>query len=265
MSEQKPSKMRVEEPAQMGCFMKLIGLCLVAAVGWWGYYSYRQGHMVDITNPDEQKLAKEQLDKDVVVAKEKSNEALHKAGELGDEAWKQLNRTVDSLRAKIHGKPPEKPEEISLLVEESKQAVADDQRRKDAEPVLHKTVNPDGSVTVFRRDPTAPKPELPNDSQIVIKRETDGAAPAVPGSFLEAQREFMLGSEAYTMTDPAAPSEQVQKYLHIAAPHFEKSLDLVDKAKAEKMSGSIIDTLEEDATKRLYDCRKRMELKRGTQ
>ena len=262
MADQKPSKMREEPPAQMGCFMKLIGLCLVVAVGWWGYYSYRQGRMVNISDPEEQKRAEKQLTKDIVVAKEKSTQAIDTASELGDEAWKQLTRSVESLRKKIRGTPPEKPEDISLLVEESKKAVADDKSKRDVEPLIRRTINPDGSITIEKRYPNGPKPELPNDDSIVIKREPGSTAAVVPPSTLvDAQREYILGCDAYKMTDPASPSSQVQKYIRVAAPHFEKALDLCDKARAEKVSGGGIDQLEEDSAKRLYDCRKRMELK----
>jgi hypothetical protein len=269
---QKPANMKVyEPPRQSGCIMKLICLVLVGAVGWWGYYSYRQGRIVDPSNPEELKKAEKQLQKDIDKTKEKSGEALdkaekvgqevmEKAGELSDEAWKQLKRTVASLKEKIKGEPPEKPEQINQLIEESKLAVADDKRKQEQAVSVKKIDGPDGSsVAIERRDKNAPRPTLPNDGEIKITRKIDETS-SVKTILDTAREEFIVGCKAYENTSPSNPSATVQKYLRIAAPHFERAMDLCEKARASGVKGNDIDVLEQDAAKRLYDCRKRMEL-----
>ena len=272
MATQKPAKMEVHEPPQqMGCIMKLLGLALVLVALWWGYYSYRQGKLVDPTDPAELKKAEKQLNKDFDKTKEKSGEALdkaekvgneviEKAGEFGDEAWKTLKRTVDSLKSKIKGDPPDKPEQITTLVEESKLAVADDKRKQEQAVSVKKIEDKDGSsVAIERRDKNGPRPTLPEDPNIKITRKIDEAS-SVKTVLDTAHEEFIVGCKAYENTSPSNPSATVQKYLRVAAPHFERALDLCDKARGQGVKGGDIDQLEEDSAKRLYDCRKRMEL-----
>ena len=135
-------------------------------------------------------------------------------------------QSLGDLEKFIKGKPPKTQEEIKELVDESKRDVAKEQAK-----------------------PAAPASASPT--------------PAPPSPLAAAQAEFRAGQEAYVMTDPMASQEQVQKYIRIAAPHFEKCLALCDALRSKGINGDEIGRLEQAAARRLYDCHKRMELKAG--
>jgi len=198
---------------------KFIGLLLVFFAGWWAWYSYKEGRVVDLTDPNQQQKALADVKKTAEATREASAQAL---------AW--ASRGLGDLEKLIKGKPPETPADVKQLVDESKQAVAKEQ----AKP------------------PTPGAPAAPE------------AAPAVepPSLLADAEAEYRAGQEAYAKTDPMASQEQVQKFIRVAEPHFSKCLDLCDVARQHGAQGEDIGRLEQAAAKRLYDCRKRMELRR---
>ena len=193
---------------------KFIGLILVLLVGAWGWYSYKSGKPIDLTDAKQRDETLDAARKDAELAATKTKEASADAI-----AWAQ--RSLGDLQKIIKGKPPETKEEIKVLVDESKQAVE-------------------------TAKPATPTP----------------AAPPVVSPIADAQAEYRVGQEFYILTDPMASQKQVQTNLHLAEPHFSKCLDLLEAARGRNVNGPEIDRLEQAAARRLYDCRKRMELQR---
>lgn len=204
-------------PKRTRFLFKFIGFLLVLLVGAWGYYSYKSGKPLDLTDPKQQAETLDAARKDAQLAAEKTKEA-----SVDALAWAE--RSLGDLQKLIKGKPPETKEEIKSLVDESKQAVA--------------------------KEPEKPAPVAPS------------APPPPPSPIAAAQTEYRVGQEFYALTDPMASQKQVQTNLHLAEPHFSKCLDLLETARTHNVNGPEIDRLEQAAAKRLYDCRKRMELQR---
>ena len=253
LNEKDDPNQRVRKPRQaLGCIATLVGLLLVLAVGWWGYYSYRQGRILDLSNPEEQQRALRQLDRDV---------------DSTGEALKKFNAELEGLRQRFIGKPPESDAEIKQLVKESEPAangVHGNVQVIDGSGPDENGKNEDGTIVIIHKDKNAGKPPPVDTGDIKIKRSGEPDATLKPGQkeYQDGLKEFELGCESYQNTSPSEPSEKVQKYLHLAAPHFEASLNACDAARSAGYKGSDIDRLEGNSAKRLYDCRKRMELKR---
>ncbi len=194
---------------------KFIALILVLLMGAWGWYSYKSGKPIDLSDA-------KQRDETLDAARKDAELAAAKTKEVGTEAIAWAQRSLGDLAKIIKGKPPETKEEIKVLVDESKQAV--------------ETAKPATATPV---------------------------APPVVSPIADAQAEYRIGQEYYAKTDPMASQKQVQSNLHLAEPHFSKCLDLLEAARTRKVNGAEIDRLEQAAARRLYDCRKRMELQRN--
>jgi len=235
---------RAAPPPRRGTsfFFKLLGLPLVVIAGWWAYYSWRQGRVVDPLDPGEQRQALGQAERDVDTARHRTGEAAERALEASRKAMDWAAASLADLRARIHGKPPESREEVSALVAEAPEAEHGQRpRQAPASPPGEK-----GPLT-----PTLP-PSAPSAKV---------QAPAEAGPLAEARAAYRLGQEAYAMTDPSAPAEQIQKYLALARPHFERCMSLLDQARAKGAAEGELESLEQRAVKRLYDIQKRTVLK----
>ena len=223
---------RKAPPRQTSCLFKLVGLLLVLLAGYLGYFTLgywrRTGQLPDFTDAGTQKQVLVQGELDLEVTKKASQEVLAK-----------LEFTLADLQKRIKGKPPETKEEISALVKESKESTPRDGAEKSGT----------GSGAEPSSGADSAKTPAPN------------AGTASEGTLAQAQAEYRKGEEAYIHTDPfQASQEQVQKYIRIAAPHFEQALKLLDEARQRGTQGPAIDRLEEKAAKRLIDCRRRMEM-----
>jgi hypothetical protein len=150
--------------------------------------------------------------------------AAQKTKEASVDALAWAQRSLGDLQKLIKGKPPETKEEVKALVDESKQAAA--------------------------KEPAKPAASAP-------------AIAPPPSPIADAQAEYRTGQDFYIKTDPMASQQQVQSNLHLAEPHFSKCLDLLETARTRGVNGPEIDRLEQAAARRLYDCRKRMELQRN--
>jgi len=213
---------------------KLIGLILIGLAAWIGWYAYRQGKLPDMTDEKQQKLMLDQAKEDIAKAESQATEASQKFV-----SWAQ--RGIDDLRTRIKGKPPESKEEVSLLVDESKKEVAEVEK---------------GSGKL--------QPGGVESAPIAVKKsESDKALSKGEQLISEARAHYRVGLAAYADTDPSAAQKLIQTRLREAEPHFVKSLDLLEQARIQGAGGANLDSLEQSAAKRLYDCRKRMELSRG--
>ncbi|HYG77206.1 MAG TPA: hypothetical protein VEK08_19535 [Planctomycetota bacterium] len=229
----KEAEPRLPAKRRPSFFFRLLGLLLVLFAGWLGWYSYRQGQLPDLTNEAQQKKMLEQAKADLQKAEEKTSEASRKFV-----SWAQVN--LEELKTRIKGKPPESKEEISTLVNESKKEVGS--AEKNGEPTLRGAGDKDSGA----KKPEAAKPASKADTLIA-----------------EARSHYRTGLGAYAQTDPSASQQVIQAKLREAEPHFVKCLDLLEQARAQGAGGAELDSLEQAAAKRLYDCRKRMELARG--
>jgi len=209
---------------------KFLFLLLVLLAAWIGWYAYRQGKVPDLTSEEQQKKMLQQAKEDLVVAEEKATEASKQFV-----SWAKLN--IEDLKKRIKGNPPESKEEVSDLVNESKREVS----VKDREASLGGT----------------------DKGGAGAKTAQTGAAGTKAESLMKLAREsYRTGLGAYAQTDPSSPQQQIQSKLREAEPYFIKCLDLLEQARREGAGGAELDSLEQAAAKRLYDCRKRMELSR---
>ncbi|GMV83669.1 MAG: hypothetical protein AMXMBFR7_48530 [Planctomycetota bacterium] len=205
-------------PKKTGFLFKLIGLVFVALAGWLGY-RYYIGKPVDISDRKGLEKAAGELtadmDKAAQAAKPVVEEAASKIGEY-------FTYTLDSLREKLKGKPPETKEEITQLVDESKQISS------------------------------APPPKPP---------DTPPGKPTAPPSKLEQARlDYQTGSRAYAKADPSAAQQQVQVYVRIAGKYFDRSLRALEEVPSAQRNAAV-DELEQAVARRLYDCNKRKEMR----
>jgi hypothetical protein len=161
--------------------------------------------------------------------------AVNAGGEAREWAEREFRDWERALSQRLKSPPPKTTEESTALVRETKEKL-----EQPSTPI--DTSKPSG----------------------VVERTTEpvAARPPANASLAKAQEEYENGMKAYAMTDPAAPQQQVQKYLRLAAGHFEVCLYWLDQARVQKVAENLIDPYEQPATKRLYDCRKRMELTR---
>lgn len=216
-------------PRRMGFFTSLLLLIVVAAGAWFAWYSYREGQIPDITDKKQQQKLLDQAREDIEVGKEKATELGEKAAEGARKAADWAERSFDDLRKRIKGKPPESTEEVATLVKDSG---ADTK----AIPPKPDTITP----------PPAAK-----------------AAPANAWDPLleEARNEYYRGVAEHAKSDPSFSRDQVQSALRAAAPHFAKTLNLLEDVRAKGGEGPEIADLEHKTAVRLYDCRRRMAIK----
>lgn len=219
----------------------LAALVLVAVGGWIIYQWTAKGKPPDLTSERGRSEALDALKADVNKAAETSKPYVDVATAKAREFYEY---TLDDLQKRLKGKPPETREEITKLVKESEEAT-----RNDPSP-WDKTKPADTGTK------TGGTPDEPRISNLPEKKPDA----AVTGYLAEAQAAFQAGSKAYAQTDPANSQETVQVHLRIAKQFFEKSLTLIDKARAAGQGSAQLDALEEKVTKRLYDCKKRIEL-----
>jgi hypothetical protein len=216
-----------------GCFFKLLGLLLVALAAWLIWYNFRTGWRSNLLDDREQQRAFREMTADY-----------HKALEVGGDFAKWTERELTNLETRLKGAPPKTKEESAALVKESQQAV----EKTDAPP----------GAGGERTKAAGPKPGVGSKAPAGAKTHP----PPPVGPLAKARAEYEEASRDYMRTDPDAPQAQVQKYLHTAAGHFEKCLYWLDQARAAGAPEAEVGSLEQQAAKRLYDCRKRMELTR---
>ena len=219
---------------------KFLGLVLIGLAAWIGWYSMRQGKLPDLTNEEQQKKMLAQATQDFDKAEKKATDVSKKVV-----SWAE--QSLDDLRTRIKGKPPETKEEISDLVNESKREVAQ---------------NPPGFG-----GPSAGGGNGPDSGPQKAGPPVAPAAPAAPKSkgqqlVDDAKEQYRQAAAVYALADPMSSQKIVQDSVHKAAPLFSRCLDLLEQARTNGATGSDLDTLEQSAAKRLYDCRKRMELTR---
>lgn len=163
-----------------------------------------------------------------------------KAVNAGDDARKWAEREFKdwdrALTERLKSPPPKTKEESSALVKETKQKL--------------------------EQPPVPPTPVDTGKATGPAEKKVEPPATRTNPALAKALEEYEIGMRSYAMTDPAAPQAQVQRYLRLAAGHFEACLYWLDQARAQKVAENVIETYEQPATKRLYDCRKRMELSR---
>jgi hypothetical protein len=213
-------------------FVAFLLLLLVAYVAWFFIRTGKKPSQVaDLLDETKRTELFDQIASDY-------RTAVHASEKASQWAEREFKDWEHALSERLKSPPPKTKEESAALVKETKEKL----EQPSTPPTPVDTGKPAGAV-VKKAEPAAPKP---------------AANPALS----KAQEEYGNGLKAYAMTDPSAPQQQVQKYLRLAAGHFEVCLYWIDQARAQKVSESLIDPYEQPATKRLYDCRKRMELVR---
>lgn len=212
---------------RMRSFIGFLGFLLVLVGAWIIYHWVVTGKPPDLGTEKGRKEALGTL-------KDDANKVAEKAKEF-------YSYSLEELEKRMKGKPPETKEEIAALVKESQ-----DEVQKSALPV-EKTGD-----TGAQKSPSGPGiTNLPPP-----KKEEPPSGPLA-----EAQAAYQTATKAYALTDPAASQEQVQVHVRIAKKYFERCLNYIDKARAGGVTGREIELLEERATKRLYDCNRRLEIK----
>lgn len=103
---------RQSAPRQTRFVFKLMGLLLVGLAGWLGWYAYRKGELPDLTNPEQQRRLLAQAHEDL-------KDAEQKAVETSRAVVNWAERSLEDLKTRIKGKPPESKEEVAALVTES--------------------------------------------------------------------------------------------------------------------------------------------------
>jgi hypothetical protein len=225
-------KFRGDEPAprrRMGFFTKLFLFLLLIAAGWFAWYSYRAGGIPDVTSRSVQDKMLKQAREDLEVGKEKAVELGGQAAEGARKAADWASRSIDDLRKRIKGKPPETSEEVTTLVKDS---------GSDTKAIPPQPPEP--------APPTASKPAPANAWDATLE---------------EARNEYYRGVAEHAKSDPSFSRDQVQAALRAAAPHFARTLDLLEEVRAKGGAGSEIADLEHKTAVRLYDCRKRLAVK----
>lgn len=212
--------------------IKFMAFILILAVAYIVWFFVRTGRKPqDIPGLLDEKGRAELLDQ--IAADYRT--AVNAGGEARTWAEREFRDWERALSQRLKSPPPKTTEDSTALVKETKEKL-------EQPPAPFDTGKPSG----------------------VVERKTEPVAtkPAVSPSLTKALEEYENGMKAYAMTDPAAPQQQVQKYLRLAAGHFEVCLYWLDQARVQRVAENFIDPYEQPATKRLYDCRKRMELTR---
>jgi hypothetical protein len=216
------------KPRRTRFIFTLLGLLLVALAGWMAWYAYRERRLPDWLDPNEQQRAARQAKTDLVVARN----------------W--LEVSLEELQKRIKGPPPDSNEDVTALVAESQRNVGfvppppvNTEKRKQNDAA------PDGRAESNGNAAVPPKPPA-----------------AAPSPLDPARQEYTRGESFYAKTDPSGSFETIQKHLHLAEPCFVRCLELLDRVTKAPAIVTDVEKLEQSAAKRLYDCRKRMTLKR---
>jgi hypothetical protein len=235
MARQLPEETFREEkappPRRSSFLFRLFALIVLIAACWLGWYAYRQGELPDVTDPAQQQKMLDTAKTDLHQAEGKAVELGHKAADAAKVAADWASRSIEDIRARIQGKPPETKEEVHELVKDSSKEVA----------------------TVSLGDEPAKKADVAS-APVHAKKPWDD-------SLKNAWDEYYAGVAEHAKSDPSFSTDQVQKALHAAAPHFEQTLNLLDDVKAKGGTSPAVADLEHKTAVRLYDCRKRMALK----
>ncbi|MCZ7644286.1 MAG: hypothetical protein M5U26_03230 [Planctomycetota bacterium] len=105
-------------PRKTRFLFKLVGLVLFALAAWLGYRFYKTGELPDVTSEEGQRKLAGDLKADVGKAADAAKPVVE---EVASKVSEYVSYTLDNLRGKIKGKPPESKEEVKALVDESKQ------------------------------------------------------------------------------------------------------------------------------------------------
>lgn len=224
----------------------LVGFIVLILGGWIIYTFVAKGKIVDLTSERGRKEAFGSLKDDAEKVAETTKPYIEEAATKAKEYY---SYSLDQLKNRMKGKPPETKEEITALVKESQEATA------QAPSPWDKTSTPGEAAKTSEPAKSGTEPSEPSAPKV-----TNLPKPAeLDGNEGKAQLDGTTGMQAYAKTDPMNSQETVQVHLRIALKFFERSLTEIDKARAEGKGGSL-GALEEKVTKRLYDCKKRMEM-----
>jgi len=209
------NRKRYRRPAKTRGIFLLLGFLLVLLAGWLGWRYYKTGQLPDLSSPEGQRKAAEDLKKDAEEVKE---------GAL--KVYSYTLADLDERMKRLNVEAPKNDEERRTLIEESKKAV-------DAPP------------------------------ETAVKKTVEATEPAaaLKGPLADAQRDFQLASRAYARSGPEHSQQDRQVHLRVAKHFFERCLNHIDKARAQGISDRELRSIEEPATKRLYDCNKQLEMK----
>jgi len=215
-------------PRRTSFIVKLLGLVVILAAAYLGWYVYRTGSVPDLTDKRQQEKLIEQAKRDFNKAEEKATVYGEKAVDAMGKAADWAAKGLEDVRKRIKGNPPETKEEVSALVKDS--------------------------------GATVPPPKH------VAPVETARAADKNPwdAPLQEAWNSFYRGVAEHSKSSPDNSREQVQTALREATPHFERTLNLLEEVRAKGGKGSEIDELENRTAKRLYDCKKRRSVTVGS-
>ena len=168
--------------------------------------------------------------------------------------------TMHDLQKFLGGNAPETEEDSARLVDESKELVegAPHAEAEHAAPPPAPKAAPQPTVAPKPKVSAPPAPSRPGRSAEPLPRTFTNKDP-----LLGAARDvFNQANVFYIKADPrVAEFEAIQKNIRLAAPLFERCLDECAKARKKGARGSEIDTLEQSAAMRLYDCNKRAVLR----
>ena len=165
------------------------------------------------------------------------------------------------------------------LVDDTLAALSDLQRylgrnapetEADSAPLMAESKPRVESVSYAKTESAAPKPTVSKPPVMPAPSRTPHRTASPPRTFANqepllgtAQDTFSQANAFYSKADPrVAEFETIQKNLRLAAPLFERCLDDCSQARKKGARGTGIDALEQSATVRLYDCNKRVVLKR---
>ena len=162
------------------------------------------------------------------------------------------------------GQVPESEADSARLVEESKVFTEGAEKgtptAAKAEPTR---VSP--KRTVADSKPATPKPTRTAPSAYAQGRNADslGLSSAQAYPWLAPARDaFAQANVYYAQCDPRnAAYDAIQKNIRLARPLLERCLDECDKARRKGHQGGELDSLEQNAAMRLYDCNKRATVK----
>ncbi len=233
-----PQKKRRKVKRPTRFIFKALGFLLVA-LAVWGYLFLRKSNksLKDVLNPETQEEMKKALTKDVEIAAKEAQPHLEKAAA---EAKKFLYSLAE-VKKKIKGKAPETEEDRIALVKEAQEVA-----RLDAE--AKKSAEAARAANAGQPDETgAPKK----------------AAPQENSSWAMAKKKHREASQIFAKSGPGASHADRQRYIREAETVYEACLQYCEKARAEGVDGAQIDSLEQNAARCLYTCKKTQELGRG--
>ncbi len=193
------------------------------------------------------------------------------AGETKEAVSAFRNWALSDIKELAGGKAPETEEESARLVEESKVlAKGAEQQKSLVAKAGPARVSPGPSSSPAPRaavDPrlTAQKSTRPPPPSYTQGRTGEGAGQTSSEAYpwlAPAREAFAQANVYYAQSDPRASAyDAIQKNIRLARPLFERCLDECDKARRKGNQGPEIDSLEQNAAMRLYDCNKRSTVK----